>query len=931
MARPAQSGLPPFEEMLAQSDLRPDPALRIGRLGNGMTYVIRPNATPQGTAEVRLRFDVGSLDETDAEQGFAHYIEHMAFNGSTHVPEGEMVALLERKGLAFGADTNASTGFDTTTYKLSLPTNSEDLLDTALFLMRETASELSFTPAAVDRERGIILAERRDSYTYGYQDIVERLAFDTPGARHPYRLPIGKLSTLEKASATGLRAFWERNYRPERAVLTIVGDFPPGMVEAKVRADFADWRAKTASAPARQYGTIDPARAPAEDIFVLPALSERVMVTRVGPPQLEPDTVARRRQEVLRWIGYAIVNRRLKRLTRHEDPPFKSAWLGTDALFRIGRATRLIVETPEGGWPRGVAAAVAEYRRALAGGFAKAEVAEQVARLTAAQEDSAAGEATRTNAALTGDVLDFFDEGDIPTLPSDGLARLRAMQAEITPEAVLAALMDELVPLDHAILRYSGREQPEGGKPALRATWDKAMDAPLDSVAPPEPEPFAYTDFGPAGTVVHDDRDPVYGIRRVVFANNVRLNIKHTDLVEDQAMVRLTLDGGDLIATRDNPAAVALVPSLGAGGLGKHSADDLETILAGRNVGLHMRSSGDVFSATRQTTPRDLGLQLQLFAALLSDPGYRPEAIATYRNGLPDRFAQMDATPNATLRTHQLEVLSDADPRFTTQPMATYEALDFGDLRAAIGDRLAHGAIEIGVVGAVDEDAVIAEVAQTFGALPPREPDFLARPAARVRGFTQRRGPVFLRHGGEPDQAVIRYFFPTTDDHDAVLTARLELLENIAQITLNDELRERLGQAYSPSVASSMSRVYHDFGFFMLNVGVDLGQVPASVAAIDAALARLREAPVPEDLLQRARQPMLDKYDNALKSNGGWLSLAARAQSEADRLTRFAAYRRRLEAITAADLKNAAQRWLPEGGAVEIIAIPHGADEPSIP
>ena len=145
-----------------QSDVPVDPGYRFGVLPNGLHYVIRSNAQPKGTALVRMQVDAGSLDEHDDERGFAHYIEHMAFNGSTHVPEGEMVKLLERDGLAFGADTNASTDYQHTTYKLDLPRADPALLDTALMLMRETASELSFIPGAVDRERGVVMSEMRD-------------------------------------------------------------------------------------------------------------------------------------------------------------------------------------------------------------------------------------------------------------------------------------------------------------------------------------------------------------------------------------------------------------------------------------------------------------------------------------------------------------------------------------------------------------------------------------------------------------------------------------------------------------------------------------------------------------------------------------------------------------------------------------------------
>ena len=169
-AQPVSAPAPQAVWVFENSDIAPDPAFRFGRLDNGMRYVVRANATPKGTAAVRMEVSAAALDESEAERGYAHFVEHMAFNGSTSVPEGEMVRLLEREGLAFGADTNASTGFDRTTYMLDLPRNDPALLDTALMLMRETASELTFAPEAVERERGVLLAEMRDRNTWQFRN-----------------------------------------------------------------------------------------------------------------------------------------------------------------------------------------------------------------------------------------------------------------------------------------------------------------------------------------------------------------------------------------------------------------------------------------------------------------------------------------------------------------------------------------------------------------------------------------------------------------------------------------------------------------------------------------------------------------------------------------------------------------------------------------
>src|SRR5690606_29783753 len=205
----------------AASDIAVDPNIVFGVQPNGMKYALLRNTTSKDSVVMRLRFDGGSFAEADDQRGLAHFLEHMAFNGSTHVPEGEMVKLLERKGLAFGADTNASTGFDETSYKLDLPGASDDLIDTGRMLMRETASELTLAPAAVGRERGGIQAERRAGDNYLRRTTLDHFAFLAPGMTIADRVPIGPEAVIRTATAARIRDLYDRYYRPERATLVM--------------------------------------------------------------------------------------------------------------------------------------------------------------------------------------------------------------------------------------------------------------------------------------------------------------------------------------------------------------------------------------------------------------------------------------------------------------------------------------------------------------------------------------------------------------------------------------------------------------------------------------------------------------------------------------------------------------------------------------
>ena len=910
-----------FEE----SDLPADPDYRFGRLDNGLRTIIRANSTPAGQGMVWMWFGGGALFEEEDERGYAHFVEHMAFNGSTNVPEGEMVRLLEREGLAFGADTNASTGFEQTIYKLNLPRNDPALLDTALMLMRETASELSFDPEAVEREKGVVLSERRVGDTYAYRNTVDNLAFLFPDALLPQRLPIGTAETLQAASADRLREVWQRIYRPGNAALIVVGEFDPALVEAAIARHFANWQGSPALAQPGP-GPFDFARAGETDIHVDPALSERVTVSAVGPALSERDSMETRKVRLMRQVGYAVVNRRLQRLTRLADPPFRGAGLGDSAVLKAAHVTNLVVDAADGEWRRALAAAQAEYRKALQFGFTEAEVAEQLASIRTAIENAAAGADTRPNSTFVNAALLLLTDGQVPTTQESQLARYEAFEAEITPATALAALKGELIPLDDPLIRFQGRAAPEGGAEALRAAWDEGMAAeiaPDEAVEVPE---FAYGDFGSPGRVVADTVEPLLGIRTLRFANGLRLNLKPTELERDRISVSLEVDGGQLLNTRENPLATAMTGVLPVGGLGRHTTDELQTILAGRSVAFSVSAEEEIFRLGGTTTPRDLELQLQLLAAALTDPGYRPEGEAQYRRNIQTFFARLTATPNDALSNALGGIVSDNDPRFTLQPKEDYLALSFARLREAIGGRLANGALELALIGDFEPVQAIDLVARTLGAIPPREADFRAYAGNRGRSFTADRSLRVVRHDGSTDQAIVRMTWPTNDDGDFDEVLRLELLQRIMRLELTESLREELGQTYSPGVNASQSRTWPGYGSFTIAASVDTAHVEEARAAMLAAVGRLIAQPVDDDTLLRARRPLLEAYDNALKTNAGWMNLADDAQRDPERLARFASAQERLAAITAADIRATAQRYLDPAAALEIHVLPRAGE-----
>jgi zinc protease len=923
----AGSSVSPPTWAFEASDVPLDPAYKFGRLANGMRYVIRNNATPKGTAAVRMEVRAGSLDEADSERGFAHFVEHMAFNGSTNVPEGEMVRLLERQGLAFGADTNAQTSFEQTTYMLDLPRNDPALLGTALMLMRETASELKFDPEAVTRERGVVLSEMRDRQGWQMRNLEDQLEFFAAGARYVQRLPIGTTEALNAASADSLRAFWRRSYVPAYTTVIVVGDFAVEDVETAIKKQFESW-ALSPAAPPGIAGPINAKLLGKADVFVDPALSERITASRNGPWQDEPDSLAWRQTSALREIGYAIINRRFQGQSRQADPPFRSAGFATSDIFKEGRSTTVAVDTVDGKWRRGLIAAVTEYRRAMKFGFTQAEIDEQLANIRTALQNGAASSSTRSHGALVNAVLTLLRDGRVPATPESSLAQFEAFAPQINPKRVFAALKYEAIPLTNPLLRFQGRRQPEGGERAILSAWQFASRQPLRKGETTSNAAFAYTQFGQPGSITSDSRDAALGIRQIRYANGVRLNIKQTDLQKDRINLQLSVDGGDMLNTKAQPLAMAMVQNMPAGGLGKHSQDQLQSILAGRTASLNLSSTAETFVSSAQTTPQDLELQLQLFAALLTDPGYRMEGEVLYKNSINTFFAQLGSTPSSALTAALSGILADKDPRFTLQPVEDYRKLSFTRLKADITDRLTKGAIELGMVGDLDEDKAIALVGKTLGGLPQREADFRPYEEQRSRPFTADRSPRTVRHTGPADQALLRITWPTRDDSDQKEVIALALLDRVVGIELIETLREKLGKAYSPAVNSVPSRVWRGYGTFSVAASVDVKEVSAVRAAIAETIARLRDTPISADELLRARQPLIEGYDNALKSNSGWMTLTDRAQTEPDQIARFQQAKTLLQALTADALQAMAQRYLLANAGVEVLVLPQ-ATEPT--
>ena len=907
-----------------KSDIAPDAAVRFGVLPSGMRYAIMKNATPKHGASVRMRFDIGSTADLKGQEGGAHFLEHMAFNGSKRVPEGEMIKLLERLGLAFGADTNASTSFTETTYKLDLPQVTPALIETAMMLMRETASELTLAPEAVERERGIILGEMRARENFGLRQFRDQIAFLVPGTPIATGLPIGTEAGIRGVSAAGLRTLYEGFYSPERATLVIVGDIDPAQIEAQIVTTFSDWRAKSAVKGDPVSATIAIDRASATKLFIDPAVPTSVSITLVKPRRTQPDSVAQRASELSESIGNAIVNRRLAALARQSDARFTTASTSISDLLSTAQTSGLSVTAKDRDWKAALAIGEQEARRALIHGFTQAELNEQIANRRTAVKNAADQAATRTSATLAGGILGALEAERIFSTPADGVTRFEAVAGKLTL-AVVNAAFSAAWSGANPLLYVAHNQMIDDSDRALALAWDASRKV---AVAPPVStanQAFAHSDFGAAGKVVADSRITDLDIRTLRFANNVRLNIKKTDFEKDRVRVSVRIGGG-LLEFPQRPEGLGTMMSgvFAAGGTTKHSADELQSILAGKSVSSNLTVEDNSFSSYGATTPLDLELQLQIIAALVTAPGYRAEGEAQWRSIIGTFLPTFDSQPGGVAARDVPRIIASGDTRFGFSSEAVLKALTFEALKKVISPALGSGPIEIGIVGDIDEAKAVALVAKTFGALPTRLAAFPSYATGSKVSFPKSSTPITLRHSGKPDQGMAMVFWPTTDSRDARREMRLSLLSAVVQLLVTEQLRETLGATYSPRASSDMSSVFAGFGQMSVSSTAEPAKIDQIYAAIDVIAAALAEKAPNADLITRARNPMLEGIERNARDNSWWLGLIDEAQSLPVDLKTAREAAAVLKSITAQELQIAAKQYLKPAAALRIRIIPKG-------
>jgi zinc protease len=907
----------------AHSDIVPDPAIRFGALPNGMRYEIMKNATPKGVVSIRLRIGAGSLEEHDDQQGLAHFLEHMAFRGSTHVPMADVWRDIQRLGMTIGADANAHTALSETVYQFDLPKNDPDTVAAGLMRFRETASELTLSQTAMDAERGVVLSEMRLGDTPTYHAQKAQLAFLLQGQRLPTRLPIGQPEVLQNAPVSLISDFYHAYYRPENATLVVVGDIDPDAVEAQIKARFSDWKPLAAPGADPALGT-PLSRGTQAKLFFEAGAQPQMMLAWMSPYDPTVDTLASERRDTLQQIGLLALTLRLQVAASSPERPFIGAAAQRQDVYHSAKMTLLAINPAPDHPDASLKAAETIRRQIVQYGVRQDEVDQVVALLRTSFEARAGGAATRPSPTIAESLLTSADSGkDVPTSPQQDLDQFRKDVAGLTAAQVTAALRETFA--GSGPLLYASSPRPiDGGEAGLGATLAAADAAPIAAAAADANVTWPYASFGAPGKVVAKREVADLGVTMVTFANGVRLAVKPTKFDINQVLVGVSVGEGMLGAPKDQMSLRWAVQAVQLGGLKAIKFDDMRRVLASKSYSEGLGWGDNRFELSGTTKTQDIDTQMQVLAAYVTAPGWRPEAFERIRANYIAQLPQSEATPQGVMSRQLLRLLHDGDLRWATPDAGEAAAVRPDDLRAALSPAFAKDPLTVTMVGDLTVDQAIAATAATFGALPPRPADGGPPAAGRQVHFpAPTASPVVLHHKGQAEKAVAVIAWPVADFYSNPKRARdLRLLERIMNQRLLEQLRIAAGATYSPSTLLETSEMFAGYGYLTAFAETPTTKLPLFYDTLAKIAADLKAEPVAADELERARAPRIEQIVQAQQTNAYWLGQIAEAQVDPRTFDTIRTTIPDLKRVTAADVQAVARAYLKDDTAWKLTVLP---------
>jgi zinc protease len=908
--------------LYAGSDIPRDDAWQFGVLPNGVRYAVRNNGVPPGQVSIRVRMDVGSMFETDKERGFAHLLEHLTFRGSEHIPDGEAKRIWQRFGVTFGSDSNAQTTPTQTVYQLDLPSVTPATLDESMKLLSGMVREPLISENAVTAERGVVMSELRESDGPQKRIADATTAHMFAGQLLGDRSPIGTVESLASAQAGAVRAFHDRWYRPDRAVVVIVGDGDPAEFARLIAKYYGDWRANGPAPKQPDFGKPDP-KAPVAKAIVEANQPLALTLAMVRPWQKRIDTVENTRRLYLEYIAQALVNRRLENRAR-SGGSYLVATVEQQYVSRSADITMAQI-VPLSDWQ----AALADVRGVIADAVttppSQADIDREANEIEAFLRKELENARNEPGARLSDDMVRAVDINETVTSPQGQVDMFRAIRAAATPKVMLdtsRAIFN--APVTRVVLTTP--TAVAGGDGALLAALAAPAKIRDDRLAAVKADMTQLPAFGAPGTIVSTTRLPGLRAERIEFANGVTALVSDNKVEPGKVRVNVRFGSGNRSVAADAPNLLWTGDyALMASGIGPWGQNEIDQLTNGRQIQMNFQVEDDAFEMSAESKPADLADQMKLFAGKLAFPRWDAAPVERLRVGYLTGYELNDATPNAVLDREMRGWLTDNDARWTAPDKPAIEALTPAAFRSFWEPRLASGPIEVQLFGDLSSVDYRQILASTLGALPARNP--IAPPSGQSVAFAKHTAaPAIAYHRGEKGQAAAMTAWPTGSGLANPRDQRgMEVLAAIFNDRLFDRLRAEQGASYGPVVDSHWPTGFDNSGGYLL-VGSLLApkDIDRFYAIAKDIAADLAANPVGADELARNAGPIREQVARASTGNLYWMFLLEGATRD-PRVTQAAlSIEQDIAGVTSADIQRLAREYLQPSRQWSLAILPKG-------
>ena len=855
----------------AASDLSVDPALRFGRLDNGLRYVLMGNHQPRGRVALYLDVQAGSLNEEENQRGLAHFLEHMLFNGTRHYPPGTLIDYFQSIGMSFGADTNAHTSYNETVYKLLLPAGDKKTVDEGLVVMDDWARGALLLPEEIERERGVILAEKRSRDSAAARVARRRMAVEFAGTRVASRYPIGLERVIRSADQTLFRRFYDQWYRPDNMVLILVGDTDLDQAEALIRNRLAPLAAAGPDPSCYDFGRID--EGSSEFLYLDEPDLGRTDLSLTMSWNVTPrvDTRAVEKESLREYVAALILDNRMQQLIGEPGAPLTETQVYAGVFVRRLGYFTIVGRTDGDRWRQGLSRLATAWHQILTHGVEPAELVRARQQIIADLKKKAEGAASRSSDQVAAAISRDLNNFDVTMAPAEQLAVYSRMLATMTSgdiDRVLRRIRDH----SRRVVTVAGTARPgattgHDGRDVIRRVWQQAMATPVAPWRPAARAAFPYLsparDRAPVAKVVPH---PAIGAATTVLANGIRINIRRTDF--EKGLVRLAVHFGGGMASEPAPGLGRLAEAVvRESGVGRLTRQQLAEAISGHSLELRFVVGEESFSFAGQGLNTDLELMLQLIQTMLEDPAFREDAFIRVRQQFAQKYRAMEESVDGRMELVQDRFFAGGNPRYGWPDKDDFMGLTLDRVRDWLSPVLARPDLEFSLVGDLDPDQAVDLVRRYFGDLPP-----VTRPAvhpAPVRFPAGKKKTITVKTG--VGKGMLAVGWGTADFWDIARTRRLSVLAALFADRLRKSIREQLGATYSPVVYNRSSRVDRGYGVLRCLLTVAPDMVEPVNRAVLAIAGQLSEKGVDDGELRRVLAPIMTSIRDMQRTNRYWL------------------------------------------------------------